>query len=117
MIDVIWLLLLSVGLGSIAQILYKKGMSGKLKKFSAIGLIKLFFTKKIASGLILYVISAVIYLYALSRAQLSYAYPFYAAGYALVTFLSWKFLNEKINRERLIGIIIIVIGVVMVGLS
>jgi len=114
---IIGLLLLSVTLNSTGQILYKKGLKGKLKKFSIKGLFNLFLTPKIMMGLILYFGSAVIYLYALSNAELSFAYPFFAVGYALVTFLSWKFLNEKITRNRLIGIMIIITGIIMVGFS
>ena len=114
---VVVLLLLSVSLGATGQILYKKGMTGKLKKFRVKELIKLLFTRNIIIGLMLYFGSAVIYLYVLSKAELSFAYPFFASGYALVAFLSWRFLKEKISRTRLIGIGVIIMGVVLVGLS
>ncbi len=111
------LLLTSVTLGSVGQILYKKGLKGKFKKVDVKEIIKVFLTPKIAGGLVCYFGSAVIYLYALSRAQLSFAYPFFASGYALVTFLSWLILKEKISKVRLFGVAIIICGVVLVGFS
>lgn len=111
------LILASVSLGAVGQILYKKGMTGKLKKFSIKALVKLFFTPKILGGLIMYFVSSLFYLVALSMVQLSFAYPFFAVGYALITFLSWAVLHEKISKKRLSGVGIIILGVVLVGLS
>lgn len=113
----IGLILLSVALGSVAQIFYKKGLKGKLKKINLKELIKVFMSKKILIGLFLYFCSAIIYIYALSTTQLSFAYPIFSSSYAVVTFLSWWLLKEKISKKRLIGVLIVIAGVITVGLS
>lgn len=60
---------------------------------------------------------AVFWLGVLSRAPLSFAYPILAMSYFVVVVEAWLFLHERVTLQRLLGVLVIVIGVVIVGLS
>ncbi len=57
------------------------------------------------------------WLFVLSRAPLSLAYPILAISYFLVVFESWLFFGEHVTWVRVAGVAIIFVGVVIVGLS
>jgi drug/metabolite transporter (DMT)-like permease len=64
-------------------------------------------------GLLLYGISAIIWLLVLSRVDLSLAYPMLAIGYIFVLLVSLFFLGEKVTLMRWLGTVLIVGGVVL----
>lgn len=68
-------------------------------------------------GLVLYGISAFFWIIALSKVELSRAYPMLSIGYLGVLLLSWWFLNEHITSIRLLGIVAICLGVYLVAKS
>jgi len=68
-------------------------------------------------GLVLYAVSAVFWISALSRVELSYAYPLLGAGYVLVSVVSWKLWGEAFGLQRLIGTLVVALGVILVGTS
>jgi multidrug transporter EmrE-like cation transporter len=68
-------------------------------------------------GLLLYAVSAVFWISALSRVELSYAYPMLGAGYILVSIVAWKLWGEAFGVQRLIGTLVVAAGVIMVGTS
>ena len=84
----IWLFLMSVVSASMGQVLFKKGvlMTGEVTiKTSILGeLIKLVFNPVVFSGLALYIVSTVLWLIALSKTTLNFAYPFTALTFVLV---------------------------------
>ena len=86
--------------------------SGLIKAYSLI-----LFNPLAIFGIILYAIGVLFWLYALSKLDLSYAYPFLALTYVLVALAGWFFLNENISLIRWIGIIVICIGVVLISRS
>ena len=61
-------------------------------------------------GFILYGISAFFWIGALSKSELSFAYPFLSIGYVLIFFISWRLFGEAINISRLIGVLLIIGG-------
>ena len=69
----------------------------------------------VIGGLVLYVGGLVFWLAALSRVDLSYAYPFASLSYIIMLLASWQLLNEQITPTRLIGTLIIAIGVIVVA--
>lgn len=113
----ILLLLLSVASASTGQVLFKKGVliTGEVTlKSSVIGeLLKLLFQPVVFSGLILYVISTVLWLIALSKTTLNFAYPFTALTFALVMLSSRFIFMESIPLLRYFGIGLIVLGVLL----
>jgi len=68
----------------------------------------------IALGVAVYALEFVLWFAALSRTQLSIAFPFTALGYVGVVLASRYILNERISLRRWAGIGTIVVGVVLV---
>ena len=71
----------------------------------------------LVGGILLHVFALLLWVMALKDASLSYAYPFTALGFALVTLLSWQIFGESISALRLAGVAVIVIGVILVAMS
>ena len=67
------------------------------------------------AGFILYGLSAVCWLWVLSRAQLSFAYPLLSLSFPIVVILSTIFFAEVISPVRWIGVGLIVIGVSLIS--
>ena len=68
-------------------------------------------------GATLYGMSFIVWLYVLSKAKVSYAYPFISLSYVVVAFMALLMLDERISLSAWIGIILIVIGVSFVGMN
>jgi len=110
-------ILFSVTINSIAQIVWRKGAGGALSKVSIKNIIKMMMRPKVIIGLGMYIISALIWILVLSNTEVSYAYPLISLGYVITTILSYAILKEKINKKRILGISVIILGVIIVGLS
>ncbi len=116
------LVLTGVLLNAAAQLLLKAGVKdiGIIKLdasniFSA-GM-KLALEPHILGGLTCYVISVGIWILALSRVQVSIAYPMLSLGYVVTAFIAWAFMGESVNAMRMSGIGIIIVGVFLVARS
>lgn len=112
----------SVMLGVIGQLMLKRGMNGMgplaLGEGNVVSLVWSIFTNPwVFVGLAIYLGGTVFWLLALSRAPLSYAYPFATLSMALIILSSRFIFGEEISVTRLIGIITIVIGVLIVARS
>ena len=68
-------------------------------------------------GLICYAISVVVWILALSRVDVSIAYPMLSIGYIVNAFAAWHLFNEPMNIEKIIGIGIIILGVYILARS
>jgi drug/metabolite transporter (DMT)-like permease len=68
-------------------------------------------------GFVGFGLGAVFWLGVLSRVPLSLAYPILALSYLVVVIEAWLFLHERVSRQRLLGVLVVVVGVVIVGLS
>lgn len=116
------LVLTGVLLNAAAQLLLKAGVShmGAIKLTPATifqaGL-KLALEPHILGGLACYVISVGVWILALSRVQVSIAYPMLSLGYVVTAFIAWAFMGEAVNAMRLSGIAIIIVGVFLVARS
>ena len=71
----------------------------------------------IASGIGCYVISVVVWIIALSRVEVSVAYPMLSIGYVVNALAAWYLFGEAVTPMRLTGIGVIIIGVYMVARS
>lgn len=65
-------------------------------------------------GLFFYGMSMILCIVALKWGPLSILNPLGACNYIWATFLAMKLLNEKVNKWKVIGIIMIIIGVVII---
>ena len=69
----------------------------------------------IVGGMFLHVCALVVWLWALSRVDISFAYPFLALGYVFVGIMAWWLLGESITATRLTGMLIIVFGLIVLS--
>ena len=61
--------------------------------------------------------STVLWIYSLSRVNLSYAYPMVALGYVLVCVFSVLLFKETMPTLRIAGLGVIILGVIMIAIS
>lgn len=114
-LSAIVLILFSVVLGVIGQLSLKQGMSAFSgnASISPAALLRMFSQPYVLLGLSLYAISAVSWLFVLSKAPLSQAYPMLSLGYVLIAVLSWWLFGEPLTLEKMAGIGLIWAGVVL----
>ena len=65
----------------------------------------------IIGGLTCYVLSVVLWIIALSRVDVSIAYPMLSLGYVVTAFGAWYLFGEALSAQRLMAIVVILIGV------
>ena len=65
----------------------------------------------IIGGLSCYVVSVVVWILALSRVEVSVAYPMLSIGYVVNAALAWYLFDEAVGPQRLGGIAVIIDGV------
>lgn len=68
-------------------------------------------------GLFCYGFSVVVWILALSRVDVSIAYPMLSIGYIVNALAAWALLGESLNTHRIVGIGVIIIGVVILTRS
>jgi multidrug transporter EmrE-like cation transporter len=105
------LVLVSVFVGAIGQLSLKYGSTTNP------ALKSLFLNWYTSAGLLLYVVSAFLWILALRRIELSIAYPFVSIGYIVVIVGSYFIFNEQVNLMKIAGIIFILIGIVFIARS
>ena len=71
----------------------------------------------IMGGLGFYVISVVVWIMALSRVEVSIAYPMLSIGYVVNALAAWWLFGEAVSLTRLAGIGVIILGVYIVSRS
>ncbi len=113
------LLFFNVLLTVIGQILFKHGMNtvGRVNDIRDVlgKLTQAFLNPYILSGIAIYGFTTLVWLIILSRVKLSIAYPLLSSGYVLSILFSWLFFKESIPKIRIIGAVIICIGVYLVA--
>lgn len=120
MIELFALIAVAVLLASFGQVCMKKGLNEKPLDVREIFSAKIFstvFEPNVFLGLTLYVVSAVVYLTILSKAEISYVYPMIAIGYVITAFLAKMYFNESITALRWVGILLILGGVFLIAKS
>src|SRR4030043_2462384 len=117
----VWWLLISVGSATLGQIFFKKGvfMTGEITlKESLIGeLFRLVLNPFVFSGLVLYVISTIVWLIALSKTTLSFVFPFTALIFVLVMLSARIVFLEPIPTLRYFGILLICLGFLLSSIA
>ena len=71
----------------------------------------------VVGGLVLYGISVIVWIAGLSRVPVSVAYPMLSLGYVVNAVAAWYLFGEALSLQRLIGIGIILIGVLVLARS
>lgn len=101
---------LSIVLGSCAQIFLKKGVDQK-QAGSHTGYAHLLRSGWVWLWAFSFFFATALWLVALSKIELSYAFPLLSSGYVIVAVLSTVFLKEKISWMRWMAILVICLGV------
>jgi uncharacterized membrane protein len=108
----IGLVLLASLIGSFGPIMLKKA-SGKIS-ISIKSLIKNYY---LFLGILFYAIGTILFVPALKGGELSVLYPLVAITYVWVSLWSIKILKEKMNKQKWIGVALVIIGVAFIGLG
>lgn len=108
------LILVSVSTNAIAQLLLRWAAREGLVSPT---LLELLLRPGIIGGLACYALSVVVWVTVLSRAEVSFAYPFLGLGFVFVTFASAFLLGETISTQRLAGTALIALGVAVLARS
>jgi multidrug transporter EmrE-like cation transporter len=116
------LVLAGVLLNAAAQLLLKAGTNAVGHfEFSAANIVpvglRLALEPFILSGVACYVVSLVVWIMALSRVEVSIAYPMLSIGYVINAVAAWYLFGESLTALRLTGIGFIVVGVFLVARS
>ena len=114
------LILSGVLLNAGAQLLLKAGTNSVgAFEFTGANIVpvgwKLATEPHIMGGLGCYVISVAVWIMALSRVQVSVAYPMLSIGYIVNAAAAWYLFGEAVTPMRLAGIAIIIVGVCLVA--
>lgn len=115
-------ILISVAGSAAGQLLLKKGMSsmGPLTIRAdqvlpiAFGLAT---NPYVVGGLFIYVCGTFFWLTALSRVDLSFAYPFASLSYIAMILGGWLLFSERIDAWRIAGSAVILLGVLLISRS
>lgn len=116
------IILTGVMLNAIAQLALK----ASVKEMGAIGLnfsssatafLRLASEPFLWAGLFCYGISVIVWILALSRVDVSIAYPMLSMGYVVNALFAWQLFGESMNPARIIGMGIVLLGVYVLARS
>ena len=96
--------------GSFGALFLKTG-AAKLN----LGLRYLFLNGRLLIGITLFGTSSLAYVVGLRHGELSVLYPLVSLGYIWTLLWSALFLKERITRNKLLGLLLIVLGIVLIG--
>ncbi|MGQ0604435.1 MAG: EamA family transporter [Anaerolineales bacterium] len=120
-VAIAYILVAVVG-SAVGQLLLKKGMStiGALtitpdQIFNVLW--KIGTNPYVIIGLLIYVCGTVFWLAALSRVDLSFAYPFASLSYIAMIIGGWLLFSEKVDIWRIAGSAVIMAGVILISQS
>lgn len=113
---------ISVAAMTAAHLFLKKGILSVGQTPQSFGELVPFFLKAftntyVISSVLLIILTGLAWVLVISRAQLSFVYPFMALSYVLVALFSLLIFKEDVTMLRWLGIIIICLGVFLVAKS
>ena len=112
------LILTSVALAITGQILMKHGARSLTDTGMGAGFLGAIATNHFVwGGLSCYGLSAVTWLAALAKVDLSFAFPMLSLGFVATALYSWLYFGEHLSVNRIIGISLVVSGVLLIAVS
>lgn len=116
----IGLILVSVTLAALAQLTLKYGMNqvrdaSGVVQMNAASLRSIATTPAVWAGLFIFGFSAIVWLAVLSRASLSFAYPFASLTYVIILLFDRFLLHDQVPALRWGGVALIMTGIVLVA--
>lgn len=104
------ILIIMTLIGAIASLYLKKASNSD-------GMLNIIKNINLYIGGILYLISAILNIYILKFLDYSIVLPLTSVTYIWTMILSYFKLNEKINKKKIIGVILIIIGAILVSIK
>jgi uncharacterized membrane protein len=117
--NVILIIIVGVIFAAFGQVSWKLGMNqaGQLAALNFASLSTVLLNPYVLLGFVMYGLSALFWLIALSKKDLSFVYPFISLTYILVLVLASLVLKESIGINKSIGTLLIVIGLIIIARS
>ena len=115
--EILLIIISGVICAAVGQMLWKYGMNigGDLNFLNPYDVFtRILFNPYVLLGFLMYGLSALLWLIALSKKELSYVYPFMALTFIIIPITSRLIFNEEIPFLRIIGTLIIVLGIMLV---
>jgi undecaprenyl phosphate-alpha-L-ara4N flippase subunit ArnE len=109
-LSIIFAILSSV-CAALGQIGLKFGSMRLTKKMS-----ELMENYALLTGLVFYGLSTILFVIALRGYQLTVLYPIASLNYVFVNLLSIKYLDEKMNKYKWAGVLLVIIGITVIVL-
>jgi multidrug transporter EmrE-like cation transporter len=114
------LIIFGVLLNASAQIFLKNGTNKlgviSLQMDTVVSTVfKVAFQPYIVAGLMCYVISVVVWIGALSRVDVSIAYPMLSIGYIVNAVAAWYLFGESVTTTKVSGMMFIIIGTYLIA--
>ena len=119
-LHVFGLILVSVAISAVAQIVLKYGMSSQEVQRSMAGggldaALGIASNVYVWFGFGLYGLGAILWLGVLAKVDVGQAYPFVGLGFLLTMFFGVIILGEQFNLIRLLGTLLVLLGVILVA--
>ena len=116
--QVLGFILISVFLNAIGQLVFKAAMNslGPLE-ISLDMFLRMALNPLLLLGMVIYAGSTFLWLISLSKADLSFAYPFLSLTYFVVLLGGAVLFAEQITATRVIGFVVVVVGLLIVARS
>ena len=116
------LILTGVLLNAAAQLLLKAGANRvgpvEIQLHALTGAARdLAFSAPIVAGIACYAVSVMVWVIALTRVEVSLAYPMLSIGYVVNAIAAWMLFGEQLTPLRMIGILVIILGVYLLAAS
>ena len=111
------LLLINIVLLVAGQTLWKLGLKGIEFNVTPIGIFKILINPYIFGGLLIYAAATVVWLYILSKSEMSLVYPLQSLCYVAAAFVAILVFGEHIPATRWFGILLIIAGAYFVAMK
>lgn len=117
--NAIIIIIIGVVFAAIGQVSWKLGMNqaGQISAMNLAYISSVLLNPYVLLGFVMYSLSTVFWLIALSKRDLSFVYPFISLTYILVLVLSSMVLKESIGINKIAGTLAIIAGLVIISRS
>jgi uncharacterized membrane protein len=111
------LLIINIFLLVIGQAIWKVGASKIQFSLTLKGMVNILFNPYVMGGGIIYVIATFIWIYLLSKQQLSDIYPLQSLCYVVAALVGLLVFKETFSTVKVLGILLIVSGAFLVSIK
>jgi len=116
-VNAIVIIIIGVIFAALGQVSWKLGMNqaGQLVNLDFTTLTAVILNPYVLLGFVMYGLSTIFWLIALSKKDLSFVYPFISLTYILVLVLSNLVLKESIGLNKIAGALAIIVGLIIIS--